>query len=287
MAAVLVAGGSGGDSRLPLASAELYDPATGNWTVTGSMHEARASHTATLLRDGTVLVAGGAADLDGQLVLASAELFDPASDRWTVTDSMSTDARGTPRRGSPMAGSWSSAAPGRSSIRRPGLPCLVRTLRPGHGALGPRRIVGRGTFWAHCNAASRWRRAHRRGESGVRQADDVDGALDPNSDRWASAAPLIDARFGHTATSLLDGASSPSAGSESTGFHAGRRGVRHQYPRVLDRHRPDDGTTSGSLSHTSRATAVSLSPAAGRRRVRWPWRRSTTLAADGVVSTAW
>ena len=49
---VLVAGGY-------IASAELYDPASGTWTNTGSMSTARAGHTATLLPNGKVLVAGG------------------------------------------------------------------------------------------------------------------------------------------------------------------------------------------------------------------------------------
>src|SRR5438067_2036450 len=45
---VLVAGGIGSSSN-PLASAELYDPASGTWTGTGSLNTARYIHTASLL----------------------------------------------------------------------------------------------------------------------------------------------------------------------------------------------------------------------------------------------
>ncbi len=54
---VLVAGGYGNGGALT--SAELYDPASGSWTATGSLNTARDVHTATLLPNGKVLVAGG------------------------------------------------------------------------------------------------------------------------------------------------------------------------------------------------------------------------------------
>jgi N-acetylneuraminic acid mutarotase len=54
---------------------------TGVWTVTGSLHEARSNHTATLLQNGKVLVAGGY----GSAALASAELYDPATNLWSFT----------------------------------------------------------------------------------------------------------------------------------------------------------------------------------------------------------
>ena len=70
---VLVAGGDDGVGSL--ASAELYDPVANTWSPAGSMTTARYYHTATLLPNGRVLVAGGYGD--GRSYLASAELYDP------------------------------------------------------------------------------------------------------------------------------------------------------------------------------------------------------------------
>jgi WD40 repeat protein len=74
---VLVIGGTTGEyGGTTLASAELYDPATGTWATVGALTQARHRHTATPLSDGRVLVAGGQ-DASGRM--SSAELFDPAT----------------------------------------------------------------------------------------------------------------------------------------------------------------------------------------------------------------
>ena len=71
---VLIIGGQDDDG--PLASAELWDPVSGDLSPAGSLAGGRSGHTATLLPDGRVLVVGGS---DDEGVLASAELFDRAT----------------------------------------------------------------------------------------------------------------------------------------------------------------------------------------------------------------
>jgi Galactose oxidase, central domain/WD40-like Beta Propeller Repeat len=89
------------------ATAEIYDPVTATFSATGSMSTPREFHTATLLADGRVLVAGGytapAPAAAGRItlaslrtaesaasVLATAEIYDPATGTFSKTGSMST-----------------------------------------------------------------------------------------------------------------------------------------------------------------------------------------------------
>ena len=90
---VLIAGGNVpfalGGTGTTLASAELYNPATGTFSAAGSMTTARQEDTTTLLPNGTVLVTGGAA-APGLVPLASAELYNPVTGTFSLTGSMTT-----------------------------------------------------------------------------------------------------------------------------------------------------------------------------------------------------
>jgi hypothetical protein len=111
---VLFVGGN--NDTTTFATAQIYDPATGKFSPTGSLITGRMGHTATLLADGRVLIAGGstfnyAASLmavplayhpgaggptkipermTGPAMLASAELYDPVTGKFSSTGSMTT-----------------------------------------------------------------------------------------------------------------------------------------------------------------------------------------------------
>jgi hypothetical protein len=82
---VLIAGGEKRDNE-SLASAEIFHASTLTFQPTGAMHRARISHTATLLQDGRVLIAGGY----GDSVASGAELYDPKTGTFAETGSMAT-----------------------------------------------------------------------------------------------------------------------------------------------------------------------------------------------------
>ena len=90
---LLVAGGSqdftaadGSLASRTLASVEIFDPETGSWAMAAPMLHARALHSATLLRDGRVVVLGGAAVTTFPVAdaVVTNEIFDPSSGKWTL-----------------------------------------------------------------------------------------------------------------------------------------------------------------------------------------------------------
>jgi hypothetical protein len=91
---VLVTGGVWGEDTLR--ECEMYDPKQQTWKPVSPMQFPRTRHTATLLPDGRVLVIGGSvgkavdqlAGVPQKNIYASCEIYDPKTDRWTLTDSM-------------------------------------------------------------------------------------------------------------------------------------------------------------------------------------------------------
>lgn len=83
---VLVEGGCNkGNCGTVTASAELFDPTTRTWTLTGGLKIARDYHTATLLASGRVLVAGG---YTVQGASNGSEIYDPAAGIWSSGPNM-------------------------------------------------------------------------------------------------------------------------------------------------------------------------------------------------------
>ena len=74
------------------ARSEIYDPLAGLWSITGDLNQKRGGHTATLLQDGEVLVAGGTST--GNEALTSAETYDPSTGLWTTVGSLHEGRQG-------------------------------------------------------------------------------------------------------------------------------------------------------------------------------------------------
>jgi hypothetical protein len=95
---VLAIGGTSGSSDCPPCiqkSAELFDPSTRSWSVTGSMSLARYWDRASpvTLLDGSVFVVGGTTCC-GYTWINEAEIYNPATQTWTVTSAKTTTAQG-------------------------------------------------------------------------------------------------------------------------------------------------------------------------------------------------
>jgi N-acetylneuraminic acid mutarotase len=216
---VLVAGGVGSPinefSANILASAEIYDPSTRQWTATAAMLEIRAFPTALLLADGRVLVLGGSgcSDFDG-CPLDSAELYDPTTGTWTAT------------------GSTSGGGTGRSATLLDDGTVLVVGGSDGslsEGDLAPMRVAelynpGTGE-WSTTGPLVQPREGHTAtalpdGKVLVVGGTDTGEVYDPSTGQWTATAAMAGVRVGHSAALLADGKVLVAGGMAGTGAGA-------------------------------------------------------------------
>lgn len=90
---VLVTGGAYSQSGEPftqLKSCAIYDPLTNHWIPVRNINYPRSGHTATLLKDGRVLVVGGNVSTSptSDYFYKSCEIYDPLIDQWKIVDSL-------------------------------------------------------------------------------------------------------------------------------------------------------------------------------------------------------
>ncbi len=201
---VLVTGGLALDDVNLVASAELYDPRAGTWTATSAMQTARILDTVTVLRDGRVLVVGGADNSVGGGALATAELYDPVKGTWAATRAMSKARVGHTATLLPdgtvlVAGGWDGSGEGGAPVGPP------------HFASAELYDPDTGT-WTATGGMDRGRAKH----AAVLLTDGSvlvsgGGALaaaeifDPGKGDWTAVGSMVRSRQSHTATLLRDG----------------------------------------------------------------------------------
>jgi hypothetical protein len=204
---VLVAGGvvaSSDGSVDPSTSAELYDPAAGTWAATGSMHERRFDHTATLLTDGRVLVTGGMDGLIDAPSSRSAELYDPVSGTWTATANMAAGR---------AAHAAALLADGRVLVASGTTAELYDPIRATWTATGA--MAGTQAF-GHAATLLADGRVLVAGNGAGEPTADAE-IYDPGSGTWHATGSLIEARDGQTATLLSNGTVLVAGGADETG----------------------------------------------------------------------
>jgi hypothetical protein len=214
---VLVAGGiSNGISPWSpscTATAELYKPFTRQWTTAGSMTKPRGNHTATLLNDGSVLVAGGFCSGAGSTYPDNtAELYDPSTGTWKATGNMNvarvnTAATLLPNGQVLIAGGDSTPAGGRSaelySNGRWTLTGSMNVYRPTLTAT----LLTNGSVLVF---------------GGTQLASDASEFYDPAKGTWERTAQyyVAPSRSGHTLTLLGTGKALVAGGGTSTVLRA-------------------------------------------------------------------
>lgn len=211
----------GGVSPLSPADQYTYRAPAGRWKATGSPIFARYGATATPLRNGKVLVAGGL--LAGNVATPTTELYDPVSAKWSVTAPMG-QAR-THHTATLLPNGEVLIAGGRTAFSRYGTPGgftpmvslataelynpLTGTWRPAGTMLTP-RSDHTATLLAQAAGGARVLVAGGRQDVGLdfpetHQAIASAEVFDPQTNVWVPTGALATARYAHTASLLGDG----------------------------------------------------------------------------------
>lgn len=215
--AVLVAGGDDADGDV-LSSAEVYAPVAQQWQLTGSMTMARADASATMLPNGTVLVAGGYTNRSNggtpRSVTSAAEIYDPATGIWTRTSSMLVARAGQT---ATLLGSASCTSPRCEDVlmiggdqRDSGWSSSAELYDPARHTWsaaadlpGPVSVTHTATLLDDAKCALPNAPAYCGDVLVVSEGSSW--LFDPRADGWRSASPMQSSHDGSTATALLDG----------------------------------------------------------------------------------
>jgi hypothetical protein len=198
---VLIVGGyaPGANPFIPrrLDSAELYDPVTETFTPTGDMRNAHVCHSATLLGNGKVLIAGDSQDVMGHSSIA--ELYDPSSGTFTAAA-----AHADPPGDSPLC-PWSALLPDGRVLIASGC-SSAEIYEPAAGAFTP---TGRASL---CTDNTSTAVVLANGNVLAAGSERFEGgpgdrvqSYDPESGAFSDAGVLITGRSFLTATALPDG----------------------------------------------------------------------------------
>jgi len=225
---VLITGGSsGGITGLgALSSAELYDPSTNTFTATtGNMTAARVEHSATLLQNGKVLIAGGDVIFWNEvantsiMTLASAEIFDPATGTFTKTGSNMTTPRESHTATLLNSGKVLIAGGSDNTLGNPTpaatLYATSETFDPSTGTFTAAGMMTTQRDYFTANLLSSGKVLAAGGESNANTEASAD-LFDPTSGNFTATGNMTEARFYQDASTLNDGTVLVTGGSDNS-----------------------------------------------------------------------